>query len=593
MNMFRPRLLKVLAVIPVLLVVIALASATMWQSTAQATSSSVPGAPTNLAATAGDSQVTLTWEAPSSNGGSSITGYEYRHIMATPKWLSVATWTSTGTALTVDVTGLINGREHSFEVRAVNSVGEGASAITQATPVGPGPLTALSVRPGTLVRATLTDRQGTLSPEFSSSTYEYTVAVLHGDTHLTVEPTTETGYGKELRIVGDLGYGEFWYAARDFGPTLPGHQVRLFYGENRYRYAVYESEDGTESEAAASGGYFYDVTVTRPYPPIEISADFGIDNSMSQVENRTQLLNKYGVLTDGYDIENQTWTLTGKDSDDFTLTREGSGYRQHVLRFSQVPDYENPTDSDTDNVYEVTIQVSEGDETDSLDATVTVTDVDSDPGAPVHWFSVWDGSVDDPPIEPGATLEVTEGETLSISMRPNYAPTPLLSNQFTVTAYTSDSAKLVLSGPALTVNNRGSIYWSSSGNGWQTYNTVTFTAPEDADTDDDTVTLRFRNINGGYSNDWMEFTVNIVDNDELTAPGQPLSVDVRSSGTGRLAVTWDSPESNGGSEITEYKVQWKEATDNWDTPADVSEATTTDTAYTITGLSLGVEYSFG
>src|SRR2546421_9246259 len=34
-----------------------------------------PSAPTNLVATAGNAQVGLTWQAPSSNGGSPITNY--------------------------------------------------------------------------------------------------------------------------------------------------------------------------------------------------------------------------------------------------------------------------------------------------------------------------------------------------------------------------------------------------------------------------------------------------------------------------------------------------------------------------------------
>ena len=116
-------------------------------------------------------------------------------VQSVPRSLGALAWTEVGTALTVTVTvtGLNNGREYTFEVRAVNSEGEGSPASIQATPVGAGPLTALSVSPGTPSGG---HRPGSLSPAFSSSTYEYTVSVLHSDTHLTFEATTETGYGK-------------------------------------------------------------------------------------------------------------------------------------------------------------------------------------------------------------------------------------------------------------------------------------------------------------------------------------------------------------------------------------------------------------
>src|SRR5207249_9316692 len=43
---------------------------------ASATPSTTPSAPQNLQATAGILNVTLTWNAPSTNGGSPITGYK-------------------------------------------------------------------------------------------------------------------------------------------------------------------------------------------------------------------------------------------------------------------------------------------------------------------------------------------------------------------------------------------------------------------------------------------------------------------------------------------------------------------------------------
>ena len=58
-----------------------------------------------------------------------------------------------------------------------------------------------------------------------------------------------------------------------------------------------------------------------------------------------------------------------------------------------------------------------------------------------------------------------------------------------------------------------------------------------------------------------------------------------------LDASWQVPSSNGGSAVTGYKLQWKEAADSWDTEADVSEATVTGTTHTITDLTGGVEYA--
>ena len=46
---------------------------------ANETGATVPGAPASLAANVGDGGVTLAWEAPASDGGTAVTGYEYRY----------------------------------------------------------------------------------------------------------------------------------------------------------------------------------------------------------------------------------------------------------------------------------------------------------------------------------------------------------------------------------------------------------------------------------------------------------------------------------------------------------------------------------
>ena len=44
---------------------------------------SVPGAPASLTATAGDEEVALVWSAPADDGGTPVTGYEYRFAAGT------------------------------------------------------------------------------------------------------------------------------------------------------------------------------------------------------------------------------------------------------------------------------------------------------------------------------------------------------------------------------------------------------------------------------------------------------------------------------------------------------------------------------
>jgi hypothetical protein len=84
------------------------------------TGASVPDAVVDLSGSAGDTEVTLTWSAPDNNGAA-VSDYDYR--------VDGGTWTSTGsTSTTFTVTSLTNDTEYDFEVRAVNSAGDGAAS---------------------------------------------------------------------------------------------------------------------------------------------------------------------------------------------------------------------------------------------------------------------------------------------------------------------------------------------------------------------------------------------------------------------------------------------------------------------------------
>ena len=95
-------------------------------------SAGVPSAPQNLAATAGDTKVDLTWSVPVNNGGSPITGYK---IYRAPAIGPVAYITTVNVASYTDA-GLTNGNIYRYAVSAVNTAGfeSALSAEASATP---------------------------------------------------------------------------------------------------------------------------------------------------------------------------------------------------------------------------------------------------------------------------------------------------------------------------------------------------------------------------------------------------------------------------------------------------------------------------
>ena len=96
-----------------------------------------PFAPRNLMAEAGNAQVILKWDTPY-HGGSAITDYEYRQQEGTGPfgdWMAIPNsewWNYT-------VSGLTNGTDYTFEVRAENAEGKGTVASASAMPTTPPP----------------------------------------------------------------------------------------------------------------------------------------------------------------------------------------------------------------------------------------------------------------------------------------------------------------------------------------------------------------------------------------------------------------------------------------------------------------------
>ena len=160
---------------------------------------SVPGGPASLTTTPGDGEVALIWSAPADDGGAPVTGYEYRYAAgdAVP---GDTPWQSAGLNLEWTVTGLTNGQEYAFEVRARSRVGEGEARGALATPGG---------RPG--VPASLTATAGDEEVELAWSAptgvggepvtgYEYRYAA--GDAVPGDTPWRSAGLNLEWTVTG-------------------------------------------------------------------------------------------------------------------------------------------------------------------------------------------------------------------------------------------------------------------------------------------------------------------------------------------------------------------------------------------------------
>ena len=102
---------------------------------------SAPSAPTGLSAASGDQSVTLTWDDPSD---STITRYEYQVNHNATGTGNLSGWSrpwkdipgSDSATTSHAFTGLTNGSEYRYKIRAVTEIGEGNDAPSPAAPTG-------------------------------------------------------------------------------------------------------------------------------------------------------------------------------------------------------------------------------------------------------------------------------------------------------------------------------------------------------------------------------------------------------------------------------------------------------------------------
>ena len=115
-----------------------------YSATTEAAPATTPGAPTGLTATAnGQTQIDLSWTAPSDNGGEDITGYKIEVSTNGSSWSDLVANTGSGST-TYSHTGLKAGNTRHYRVSAINSAGTSPASNTDSATTAAAPAT----RPG-------------------------------------------------------------------------------------------------------------------------------------------------------------------------------------------------------------------------------------------------------------------------------------------------------------------------------------------------------------------------------------------------------------------------------------------------------------
>ena len=213
-----------------------------------------------------------------------------------------------------------------------------------------------------------------LSPPLFGDETEYTAKVASSATSVTVRvtPAHPRATVEYLDTEGT--------AHVDADVEADGHQVTLEDGVTTLEVKV-TAEDGRTTQTYTvdiARNQVPSITLVSPAPGEE-GADPANGFAVAVNENAFAVATLGGHDADG---DRLTWTRSGDDGARFLLASNTADGTALVGFGRPLPDYENPTDSDKDNEYRVTFEVSDGTQSATVELTVTVGDVDEPPAAP-------------------------------------------------------------------------------------------------------------------------------------------------------------------------------------------------------------------
>ena len=513
-----------------------------------------PGAPT---LTPGAGTLDVVWTAPTADGGSAITGYDVQWKTADQTWAEAATagQTDGAAASPYTITGLAP-VTHAVRVIAVNAAGSGPPSPEEtATPTAGTP--------------TITGVEVTSSPQADASNDTYG---LGEDIEITVT------FSEAVTVTGDVAFG-FSVAGEREARLKSGNGTT----ELVFAYTVQADDDDDngiwigEHDHATNPTFDLEAgqSIASIYSNLEADLDHGsldtqtdhkVDGSLTGADATLSALSLSGITLDqtftagaaGTAVTSFTATTT-VTSTTVTATASQSGGSSAVSIDPGDADA-NTTDHEVnlslgDTVITVEVTSTNGASTRAYTVTVTREAV-TDTTAP----SVSSAQVS----QDGTTIDIVFDEDLDRS-------STVAAGEFAVTVGTAsavnpsdaelsdtDADTVVLTmGTAITAGETVS---------------VDYTAPATGGLQD------------GSNNTVATFTGQV-------APNRPAApVVILTAGDGKLTATWAAP-ANGGSAITAYAVEYKEASAADSAYTAVTRSDADALTETISSLSNDTEYT--
>lgn len=242
-----------------------------------------PGAPTNVKASKGDTKITLSWAAPLSDGNSTITSYVIWTGTSEDNLGYLAT--VNGHTFSYEHTGLPNGTERFYKVKAVNGVDADGGPFSEVVSETPVKINA----PTKPAWVTFNDAEGKSAYETSASgdtmtfrwnestgdelggaiSYEVYINGTLMDTtdgleYVLSSPANNTRYNVQIKAVNAVGgeaLSDYLYAYKNLnirkGKAEEGYEYDEYYNDNVFAY-IDADYDGEED---------YKPTYTKPNPP--------------------------------------------------------------------------------------------------------------------------------------------------------------------------------------------------------------------------------------------------------------------------------------------------------------------------------------